>query len=37
LEWNLDENNRYKYCKNKIPIVGKLNPTYKERRFEFVF
>jgi pyruvate formate lyase activating enzyme len=37
LEWNLDENNQCKYCGNKIPIMGKLNPSYKERRFEFVF
>ena len=37
LEWNLDDNNQCKYCGNKIPITGKLNPTYKERRFEFVF
>jgi pyruvate formate lyase activating enzyme len=37
LEWNLDEKNQCKYCGCKIPIMGKLNPTYKERRFEFVF
>ena len=37
LEWNLDECNNCKYCGNKIPMVGRLNPTYKERRFEFVF
>lgn len=36
LEWNLDKNNRCKFCHNKIPIVGKLHPNYKEKRFEFV-
>jgi pyruvate formate lyase activating enzyme len=37
LEWNLDDYNQCKYCGAKIPIVGKLNHTYKEKRFEFVF
>lgn len=37
LQWDLDDENRCKFCGNKIPIVGKLDPHYKERRFEFVF
>lgn len=37
LEWSLEKDNQCKYCGNKIPIVGKLNPAYKEKRFEFVF
>ncbi|MEO9309763.1 MAG: AmmeMemoRadiSam system radical SAM enzyme [Nitrososphaera sp.] len=36
LEWNLDEQNRCKFCQNKIPIVGSLDKGYKEKRFEFV-
>lgn len=36
LEWNLDEDNRCKFCQNPIPISGKLNKGYKEKRFEFV-
>jgi pyruvate formate lyase activating enzyme len=37
LEWNLDEKNQCKFCSTPIPIVGKINPSFKERRFEFVF
>ena len=37
LKWDLDDDNRCKFCGNKIPIVGKLNPNYKEKRFEFVY
>jgi len=37
LEWNLDEKNQCKFCGTKIPIVGKINSSYKEKRFEFVF
>ncbi len=37
LKWNLDENNNCKFCGNKIPIVGRLEESYKEKRFEFVF
>jgi len=37
LEWNLDKKNQCTFCKTKIPILGGLNPNYKERRFEFVF
>ncbi len=36
LRWDLDDDNRCKYCGNKIPIVGKLEKGYKEKRFEFV-
>ena len=36
LEWNLDDENRCRFCGNKIPIVGKLDPNYKQKRFEFV-
>lgn len=36
LEWNLDEENRCKFCENKIPITGGLDKDYKEKRFEFV-
>lgn len=34
-EWNLDENNQCKFCKNKIPIVGTLSKNYKKNRFHF--
>lgn len=37
LEWNLDGKNHCKYCGNKIPIIGKLDSSFRERRFEFVF
>ena len=37
LKWDLDNDNRCKFCGNKIPIVGKLNPKYQEKRFEFVY
>ncbi len=35
--WNLDENNRCKYCSNKIPIIGTLEKSARENRFQFVF
>lgn len=37
LKWDLDDNNKCNFCGNQIPIVGKLNKNYKEKRFEFVF
>jgi pyruvate formate lyase activating enzyme len=37
LEWNLDGKNHCKFCSASIPIIGKINPMFKERRFEFVF
>lgn len=36
LKWDLDENNKCRFCGNKIPIVGKLDKNYKERKFEFI-
>ncbi|HSA97513.1 MAG TPA: AmmeMemoRadiSam system radical SAM enzyme [Candidatus Nitrosotenuis sp.] len=36
LKWDLDDDNKCKFCGNKIPIVGKLDRNYKERKFEFV-
>jgi len=36
LKWDLDDDNKCKFCGNKIPITGKLDKDYKERRFEFV-
>ncbi len=37
LKWDLDGKNCCNFCGNKIPIVGTLHPSYKERRFEFAF
>ena len=34
--WNMDENNRCKFCGNKIPITGKLQEGYQQNRFQFV-
>jgi pyruvate formate lyase activating enzyme len=31
--WNLDEQNRCKYCGNEVPIVGRLNSAVNEERF----
>ncbi len=36
LKWDLDDDNKCKFCGNKIPIVGKLDKNYKERKFEFI-
>lgn len=36
LEWNLDEQNKCKFCGNRIPITGSLDKGYKEKRLEFV-
>ena len=36
LKWDLDDENRCMFCGNKIPIVGRLEKGYKERRFEFI-
>ncbi len=35
--WNLDNNNKCKFCGNKIPVIGKLSPNYKKQRFQFVY
>ena len=34
--WYMDENNRCKFCGNKIPITGKLQKGYEQNRFQFV-
>jgi len=34
--WYMDENNRCKFCGNKIPITGKLQKGYEQSRFQFV-
>ncbi len=36
-EWRLDENNRCKNCSYSIPIVGGLEKTALENRFQFIF
>ena len=36
LEWNLDKDNRCKFCGYKINIVGGLNKDYADNRFVFV-
>ena len=35
-EWHLDNDNRCEYCRNPIPITGKLQNGYKQNRFQFV-
>ena len=35
-KWDLDEKNQCIYCKNKIPIIGRLANNYKADRFQFV-
>ena len=34
--WNMDKDNKCKFCGNQIPIVGPLNKNYKQNRFQFV-
>ena len=34
--WYMDENNKCKFCGNKIPITGKLQEGYEQSRFQFV-
>ena len=34
--WNMDKNNKCKFCGNQIPIVGPLHENYKQNRFQFV-
>ncbi len=36
VEWNLDEENRCKFCGHKINIKGKLNPNFDKDRFVYV-
>ncbi len=35
-QWNLDEDNKCKFCGNQLPIVGPLSKNYKKKRFQFV-
>ena len=35
-EWNLDSENRCKFCGYKLNIRGRLNPKYRSDRFVFV-
>jgi pyruvate formate lyase activating enzyme len=37
VEWNLDQNNKCKFCGNQIPIIGTLDKKYRQKRFQFVF
>ena len=37
VEWNLDQNNKCKFCSNQIPITGTLDEKYRRNRFQFVF
>ncbi|MEK6971489.1 MAG: AmmeMemoRadiSam system radical SAM enzyme, partial [Thermoproteota archaeon] len=37
VEWNLDQNNKCKFCGNQIPIIGTLDEKYRRKRFQFVF
>jgi pyruvate formate lyase activating enzyme len=34
--WNMDKNNKCKFCGNQIPIIGSLHENYKQNRFQFV-
>ena len=34
--WNMDKDNKCKFCGNKIPIIGPLHKNYKQNRFQFV-
>ena len=34
--WNMDKNNKCKFCGNQIPIIGPLDKDYKQKRFQFV-
>ena len=34
--WNMDKDNKCKFCGNQIPITGPLNKNYKQNRFQFV-
>ncbi len=36
LKWDLDDQNRCRFCLNKIPVVGSLDKGYQEKRFELV-
>ena len=34
--WNMDKDNKCKFCGNQIPIVGPLHENYKQNRFQFI-
>lgn len=34
--WNMDKDNKCKFCGNQIPIIGPLDKNYKQNRFQFV-
>lgn len=34
--WNMDKDNKCKFCGNQIPIIGPLHNNYKQNRFQFV-
>jgi len=34
--WNMDKDNKCKFCGNQIPIIGPLHENYKQNRFQFV-
>jgi len=34
--WNMDKDNKCKFCGNQIPIIGSLHKNYKQNRFQFV-
>ena len=34
--WNMDKDNKCKFCGNQIPIIGPLHKNYKQNRFQFV-
>ncbi len=34
--WNMDKDNKCKFCGNQIPIIGSLHENYKQNRFQFV-
>ncbi|MGQ4892063.1 MAG: AmmeMemoRadiSam system radical SAM enzyme [Candidatus Njordarchaeia archaeon] len=36
IEWNLDEENRCKFCGYKINIRGKLSPNFRGNRFQYI-
>ena len=34
--WNMDKDNKCKFCGNQIPIIGPLHKNYRQNRFQFV-
>jgi len=35
-DWQMDKNNKCKFCGNQIPITGTLEKNYQQNRFQFV-